>query len=337
MRPNAHSGPVVFLVACLVGGLACTPSDTCRADADCAVEKGEICLISTGRCGFPGDAPKGENGKPGDVPGDGGMVSGDGGDDPNTDGGQEASDSGQAEADSGPSVDPNAPVLLYTFEEAGGDRVLDRSGHEPPLDLFIEDTQVVFWGNGTLTTSAPGTIMETQGSANRVIEACQASNALTLEAWVTPIEQPLTGPDRIMTCSSGGDERNFSLLYENDDNQSNEYTVRLRRDDNISGMPALSAGPGSLVPTIRQHVVYVHDPEAQMSSIYIDGALRGSRLRSDDALPDFRNWSYYVFALADEVNDTGENRRFIGTYHKVAVYCRALDAEEVGNLTLAGP
>ena len=74
------------------------------------------------------------------------------------------------------------------------------------------------------------------------INAARASNALTLEAWVTPANTTQSGPARIVTLSATPQTRNFTLGQDGP-----AYNVRLRTtatDDN--GNPSLSSAPGTL-------------------------------------------------------------------------------------------
>src|SRR5262249_36881672 len=91
-----------------------------------------------------------------------------------------------------PRVTRNLPAL-YPFNEGSGTVVHDTSGVGTALDLTIGSAGAVTWSTGSLQFNS-ATLAQSAGNATKVITAVQASNALTVEAWVTPANLTQTGP-----------------------------------------------------------------------------------------------------------------------------------------------
>jgi len=214
---------------------------------------------------------------------------------------------------------------LYRFDQGSGAVVRDVSGVGSPLDLYVQDPGSVQWiAGGGLEVLAP-TLIATPLSADKVGYACQASNAVTIEAWVRPAAVNQTGPARIVTFSDTNNTRNFTLGQE-----ELLADVRLRTtetDDN--GTPStrsdITAFDGSVI-----HLAYTRgglDDEAQ---IWLNGQLAGTETLAGN----FGNWDMsYRFAVANELN--GE-RPWRGEIYLVAVYCRDLSPAEVWQNYSAG-
>jgi hypothetical protein len=137
-----------------------------------------------------------------------------------------------------------APLLAeglqarYTFTEGDGLLIHDTSGHEPALNLYIEDKSAAAWRDDGLHVHSP-VVIATQESAERLTAAIQNSNAFTIEAWITPAETAQTGPARIVTLSRDTSMRNFTLGQDN-----LVYEARLRTTAaSANGLPALRTGP----------------------------------------------------------------------------------------------
>ena len=77
------------------------------------------------------------------------------------------------------------------------------------------------------------------------------------------------------------------------------------------------------------HLVYTRNQQGD-TSIY----LNGERVESDRTPGDFSNWDpAFSLALANELT---QDRPWLGEFHLVAVYNRALTATEVGQNYTAG-
>ena len=213
--------------------------------------------------------------------------------------------------------------VLYTFQEGNGDRIYDRSGSASPLDLIIRDVNAVGWSATGLSVNSP-TLISSEESATNIIDACQASQSLTIESWITPANQTQSGPARIITLSQDASSRNFTL---GQDGANLEVRVRAS-STNQNGMPSSVLG-ANIVDAEQMHIVYTLDASGA-SALFVDGVLTVNGSRSGL----FTNWNReYKLALANELT---VERGWLGVYHLVAVYCQALDANEINQNFAAG-
>ena len=207
-------------------------------------------------------------------------------------------------------------VALYAFEEGSGDTVRDVSGAESPMNLKIADASAVEWKGARLTMKEP-TVISSETPPKRLIAALKKSHAITVEAWITPASKDQKGPARIVTLSSGPSERNFTLGQ-----QENHFDVRLRTTStDANGMPSLSTTGGEARAQLT-HVAFTRDAAGRVK-VYVNGEQRGAQ----DVGGDFSNWDgKHVFALA---NETTKDRPWRGTFHRLAIYSRALSPQEI--------
>jgi glucose/arabinose dehydrogenase len=218
---------------------------------------------------------------------------------------------------------------LYTFEDSAGAIVADISEQGPALDLSIDNLANVTWLAGAgIEIIAPVSI--SAASASKIVTACKASNAITVEAWSTTASLTQNGPARIVSLSANTTNRNFTLGQQND-----RYDVRLRTTttDN-NGTPSLSV-PASTVKTSLTHTVYTRDALGN-ATIYINGIPQV--VDSIDGSLD--NWhDDYGLILANEFNSGAEPadyRPWLGKLFLSAVYCAALSSNQVTQNYSAG-
>jgi hypothetical protein len=213
---------------------------------------------------------------------------------------------------------------LYTFDEGSGDTLYDVSGESPPLNLTIEDPGRTSWlPAGGLAVNA-STIIQSADAATKVIEACQATNEISIEAWITPANTTQSGPARIVTLSSNPSNRNFTL------GQGGKiFDIRLRTTaTDRNGRPSVSTPAGSLTTGLT-HVLYTRDA-AGIARIYVNGTEVSSRTIGGD----LSNWKgTYEFGLANEMT---LNRPWQGELYLVAIYDRALNPQEIDQNFQAG-
>jgi len=220
-------------------------------------------------------------------------------------------------------------IALYDFE-VPGERVNDVSLTEPLLPLRIEDAEAVTWLQGRLRIDRPTRLVSME-SAAKIARECEASNALTVEAWITPSAAFQVGPARIVTISKGNHQRSVTLGQGLSGDLADEvYNTRLRTTTtDANGMPHLATKSGSALAR-TQHVVFTRARDG-VACMYVDGLLSssatiGGALEGWD--PSFR------LALGNEL---GESRSWLGALHLVAMYPRALSASEVERLASLGP
>ena len=213
--------------------------------------------------------------------------------------------------------------VLYTFERPKDGIIRDRSGVGEPLDLRIDKPQGVNWRGGGLTVSSGVRITSPQ-PARKLIAAVKQSGELTIEAWVKPKDLRQDGPARIVSLSADPGQRNVTLGQE-----AGQYDIRLRTTaTSTNGIPSMSTGK-DVVRMELTHVVYTRDPGG-MARIY----LNGNEQASQKIAGDFSGWSdEYGLSLANEM--TGD-RPWLGELHLVAIFSRALSAEDVSRNFAAG-
>ena len=128
-----------------------------------------------------------------------------------------------------------------------------------------------------------------------------------------------------MALSRNGSERNFPLGQE-----GNRYDVRFRTSKTDgNGNPSLAAS-GDSVDTTLTHVIYTRG-RGGITRLYLNGRL-GAQSKVEGTTG---NWQEsFRIALANEFS---ADRQWLGTYHLVAVYSRALTPAEVAQNYQAGP
>lgn len=209
-------------------------------------------------------------------------------------------------------------LVLYTFRENGGGLIRDVSGTGLPLDLRIRTRRGATWSDSGLTVK-PRPRITSVSPATKIIEACGKSGEATLEAWVTPANGSVSFDGAIVAISRDIPSRNLTLVQVRD-----RYEISLRTSTTDSqGRPVLTTGPGS-TPTELTHVVYVRSADGT-ERLYVNGTERASGTRPGT----LASWdAAYPLTLGDEVT---EERPWEGTYRMVALYDRALSAEDVAH------
>jgi len=241
--------------------------------------------------------------------------------------------------------------LLYTFDEGQGDIVYDVSGVGSAVDLTIANMAGVSWLPDGLEANSAGvlTLASSAAAPQKLVDACQASDALTVEAWLTPASLTATGPGRVVTLSADAANRNFTLGQGFPDPQD-VWTARVRTDTGPdqgtdNGIPNIWTPPGTTKLELS-HVVFTHSEATGLLRFYLDGqevdvereGAEGTFLRGMPRSGGYSNWnSGYVLGLGWELDLAGDARAWQGVYHLIAVYCRELSAAEVMQNYSAGP
>jgi hypothetical protein len=215
-------------------------------------------------------------------------------------------------------------VALYDFEEGAGTTVRDRSSAAPPLDLRIESPRTVGWRPGAISLNGSAAIASS-APAKKIVDAVTKSGAISIEAWVKPENKKQNGPARIVSLSADPGQRNFTLGQD-----AARYDVRFRTEKTgVNGTPSL-ATPNDVLTTELTHVVYTRDSSGK-ATIYLNGEEKATA----ESAGSLANWSGdFRLLLANE--RTGD-RPWRGELHLVAIYERALSADEVTQNHKAGP
>jgi hypothetical protein len=212
---------------------------------------------------------------------------------------------------------------LYAFEENNGAIVHDVSGAGQPLDLVINDLAAVQWATGGLAVNAPA-LLTTTGPAARLVEAVKSSNEITIEAWIKPASLNNNGGSaRIATLADGSGGRNFIFGQRNSD-----FLAGLRTTTtNANASNKVLAG-GAATANQLSHLVCTREASG-LTKMYLNGNEVSRRVVDGNF---FSSWdSGFVLALANEPGffDGQTNHAWLGTFHLVAIYSRALSPDEV--------
>ena len=216
-------------------------------------------------------------------------------------------------------------IVLYEFDEGSGATVSDSSGVAQALDLSIADPANVTWSPGYLTIDS-ATTLSTAGAATKVFSEVVPNEALSLEAWIKPASLIAVGtpPDRIVSMSTNGSNRNFLLGQD-----AGTYAARFRTEGENNGNPTIYTSPASAT-TLLQHVVFTHAPDGS-EALYVDGVQNMMSSRSGT----LSTWDpSFPLVVANEASG---GREWLGELHLIAVYDRALSEAEVTQNFDAGP
>jgi len=215
------------------------------------------------------------------------------------------------------------PICVYDFKEANGRIIHDRSGHDDAIDLQIESPDSVRWSNGTLRVVASASIVSLK-SAKRLSEAVRKSNAISIEAWITPANTEQTGPARIVSLSSNPGSRNFTLGQNKD-----MFDVRFRTTNTDGNGNPSTAAPAKSLTTELSHVVFTRD-KTGAAVLFVNG----KQVVSQVVGGDLGNWEAgHRLSLSNEVS---RDRPWLGEFHFVAIYDQALSPGEVQQNFAAG-
>jgi hypothetical protein len=151
---------------------------------------------------------------------------------------------------------------------------------------------------------------------SELLEACRKSGQLTIEAVIEPDHLKQNGPARIVTFSSSAGERNFTLGQQDD-----RLIFRLRTPATGTNGVNPEATLCRVAAGQPQHVAVTYRPGEM--ACYLNGS---EVYRGRDVQGDFSNWSPQHLLLGDEWDGA---RDWAGAIEGVALFSRALDAEEI--------
>ncbi len=214
--------------------------------------------------------------------------------------------------------------VLYDFSETEGDVVKDRSGVGTSCDLKIADLSNVKRIDGSLNVFKP-TIIRGETPSTKLFNAVRASGEISVEAWCMPENTKQSGPARLVTVSKNSGERNVTLGQD-----GGKFEVRLRTNkSSTNGIPSLSS-PNNSVTTNLMHVIYTHAGNGR-TRIYVNG----KPVSENETAGNLSNWDpLHQLAIANELSN---DRPWLGVLHLIAIYSRALTAEEVTQNFTVGP
>lgn len=224
--------------------------------------------------------------------------------------------------DAAPAVRVAGAQVQWKFNEGAGLMAADSAGLVPAYDLVRNAVTILNseWSNGGLTFTA-GTYARTASMLMRPTNACLASKAATLEAWILPKNDTQGIPTRpaiIAGITSNINSRSFEI------SQVGRHIIGRTRTvaPNAQEMQASDVvTAGALL-----HVVLVQEQATQR--IYING------VEKDSQISPLLNWEAYAMFVG---GDIGLNATWLGTARAVVLYCSALTAAQVQGNFAFGP
>jgi concanavalin A-like lectin/glucanase superfamily protein/FecR-like protein len=234
-----------------------------------------------------------------------------------------------------PILDPRVTEglrALYVFEEGKGRVIRDVSGVGTPLHLVAKDENDLSWiPGGGLSLRSP-TLVASSGPATKIVGACRSSRAITVEAWIRPA-QVERGTLRYVVALSG--PRKESLAYGlglhaevgNGPTTYRAYLTTPKTSPTSDLMPDLESSP--IVPGLA-HIVFTRSASG-IATLYVDGQERASGTVDGD----FSTWSDPLRLMLGDYSFEGV-RPWLGDFHLLAFYSRALKPEEVAQNLSAG-
>ncbi len=216
-------------------------------------------------------------------------------------------------------------LVLYTFNEGVGVTVGDVSGVAPAIDLSVFDPDSITWDSGSLRID-DATLIRSDIAAAKVSDAIFASEELTIEMWLTPLDAAQTGPARLLSLGRDASTHNVMLGQESD-----RFVARLRTFETDANGQQLETDGGQVVAGQLTHVVFTRSTTG-MARIFVNSAIRAELNITGQLL----SWdSTFQLSLANEADQSEGPWR--GTYHRVGVFDNAFSADMVFDRFQAGP
>lgn len=250
-------------------------------------------------------------------------------------------------------------VALYNFAETTGD-IIDSSGFGTPLNLSIQNPGAVVRSPNSLLIDEP-TLIVSKTPATKIINECKRTNEFTVEVWLENTEarpartdddedntKMIKQPVRIVTLSKDTQTHNFTLAqgYNMGGVYKGIARTSVNESNNSSGALIDPIQSDNTTPLIqkRQRVVFTRNSSG-VARLYVSDSNNNTYeavSKSQGFAGSFANWhsgTDIFLGLGNEIsgpqnynrpaNDPGENRAWRGRLFLVAIYCRALSAEDL--------
>lgn len=208
-------------------------------------------------------------------------------------------------------------VAYYPFSEGSGSAVYDRSPTAPHTDLHFEGS--AGWLGGTNGVNLSGGRLGSNEAAKALIDALQATNQATFEAWVLPANLSQTGPARILDISNGPNAGEYDYAL---GQIQNDVEGRLRHTGKNASLQPRLVTSDHFLTTNLVHLVHVFD--GSQERLYVDGVQHPTTVNDAGNLS---NWDdARVLSLG---NTPTLERIWSGDMRTVAIYDRALTPAEI--------
>lgn len=208
------------------------------------------------------------------------------------------------------------PLVSYDFTKNDKGRVMNRGSLGESFHLGLDKKNTVEWKADGEYRFKDAASLQAAKPAEAIAKAIKKSGEFTVSAWITPANTKQKGPARIVSISRGSSERNLTLGQEGD-----RYEVRVRaKGTGKNGTTGWRTGGGT-VKTERTHVMVVFEKSGQ-ACVFLNGKEAASKKLPGD-LRDWRDDFQLVLG-----NETSGDRPWLGTFHEVAIYDRALPPDQ---------
>lgn len=227
-------------------------------------------------------------------------------------------------------------LALYPFVEGAGPIVHQAAGTTggTPLDLQIDKQSAARWeqGGGLKLLSATKVVSPAL-AVNPLTAAIKATKALSIEVWVDgdPVTSQVKDSGRVVVISKTYNQRNIILQRGSGSKPRGAFfQARIRTSTTTADDGQINLISADETTTGRRHIVHTFNEATGKAHLYIDG----KEVAQAEVSGALAAWSDdYQLCLG---NDPDGNRPWFGTYYLVAIYGRALSAEEVSKNFAAG-
>jgi hypothetical protein len=224
-------------------------------------------------------------------------------------------------------LDPTQIQRLYQGQDIG-DRtapsyvVRDTSGLGNPLDLTIENTNGISWVDGGGLILSQATVLRAPASPSKVYNGLTATGEFSVEMTVAP--SSLAGARKLLWYgANSGANVNLEV------GQSNATRSTRARTTDTSNSPNAITATDAIPISVDQHVLVTYNKTVMR--IYHDGVQVGEQALTGTLL----NWDMtYKLIVANHPDGTTP---WLGTLKRIAIYDRALNTRQVGNVVSGLP
>jgi hypothetical protein len=218
---------------------------------------------------------------------------------------------------------------LYSFDEGAGTEIHDSSWASSPLDLHVDKVEAIEWTTDGLVVRDTTHVLSTL-PATKIVSAAQATNELTLEAWVRQMSGSQNHTQAIATLATEDGKSSTVALRQqtSDHDQSIRYEVRMRTSSTSSKGASLKT-PEITFQTDLAHIVYTRDALGT-TRLYVNRLKQTERTVAGD----FTEWD--AMARLVLANDPAGKQPWLGEYQQLAIYNRALCPFEISRQFEAG-